>query len=96
MTTKFSNHCQDRLIRLTEVLEIIPVSKSTWYKGVQAKVYPQPIKMGARISCWRLSDVIALTLRARNYSSHNDSETNWSPPTVGADPYAKTRRGNQQ
>ena len=49
-----------RLLRLSEVLEIIPISKSSWWAGVKAGKYPKPIKLGPRTTCWRLSDVLEL------------------------------------
>ena len=49
-----------RLLRLCEVLEIIPISKSSWWAGVKAGKYPKPIKLGPRTTCWRLSDVLEL------------------------------------
>ena len=45
---------EDRLLRLKEVLEVIPVSRATWYRGVWAGFYPQPEKHG-RSSLWRMS-----------------------------------------
>ena len=53
----------DRLIRLKEVLALIPISKSTWWEGVRQGKYPQPVKLGKRLTCWRLSDVLDLTNR---------------------------------
>ena len=49
-----------RLIKLTDVLAIIPVSKSTWWLGVKAGRYPMPVKIRTRTNCWRLSDVRGL------------------------------------
>ncbi|MDZ7832983.1 MAG: AlpA family phage regulatory protein [Desulfobacterales bacterium] len=47
----------DRLLRGKEVLAIIPISRSSWYKGVKEGRYPQPIKLGPRTTCWRESDI---------------------------------------
>ena len=44
-------------VRLEKVLEVIPVSKSTWFRGVQAGKFPQSIKLGARASAWRVEDI---------------------------------------
>jgi prophage regulatory protein len=52
----------ERLIRLPEVLEIIPIFKSSWWAGVKTGRYPEPIKLGPRTTCWRLSDIQAITL----------------------------------
>ena len=46
-----------RLLRLPQVLEIIPVSKSAFYKGIKAKKYPQPIKISSRLAVWKLSEL---------------------------------------
>lgn len=37
----------------------IPVSKSTWWAGVKSGRYPQPIKLGRRITAWRVEDIQA-------------------------------------
>ena len=47
----------DRLLRLRAVLQIVPVSKSVWYAGIQAGRYPKPVKLGSRCSAWRLSEI---------------------------------------
>lgn len=54
------NEESTRLVRLDDVLSLLPVSRSTWWKGVKEKRYPQPVKLGKRITCWRLDDIIAL------------------------------------
>jgi prophage regulatory protein len=38
----------------------VPVSKSHWYAGIKAGVYPPPIKLSPRVAVWRLSDIEAL------------------------------------
>jgi predicted DNA-binding transcriptional regulator AlpA len=44
-------------IRLKELLKLIPVSKSTLYAGIKSGAYPAPVRIGARISAWRVSDI---------------------------------------
>ena len=39
---------------------IFPVCKSTWWAGVKAGRYPQPVKLGTRITAWRVTDIRAL------------------------------------
>ena len=41
----------------------IPVSKSTWWAGVKWKRYPQPVKLGPKITAWRVEDIRALIER---------------------------------
>jgi len=38
----------------------IPVGKSTWWAGVKDGRYPQPVKLGPRITAWRVEDIRAL------------------------------------
>ena len=38
----------------------IPVSKSTWWAGVKSKRFPQPVKLGPKITAWRAEDIRAL------------------------------------
>jgi len=54
----------DRLLRLHEVLKIIPVSKAQWWKKVSEGYYPQPIKISPRVTCWRYSEVIKLVQKS--------------------------------
>lgn len=54
-----SNHIsgrEPRLMRLRQILEAIPISRSTWLRGVQAGSYPAPVYMG-RTPLWRLDDI---------------------------------------
>lgn len=44
-------------LRLPQVLEIIPVSRSTWYRGMKTGRYPQPVKLGARATGWKIEAV---------------------------------------
>jgi len=50
----------NRLLRLPEVLKIIPVSRSTWYLGVKSHDYPAPVKISRRAVAWRRHEVEAL------------------------------------
>jgi prophage regulatory protein len=50
----------DRLIRLREVLTLLPISPATWWNGVRAGKYPQGVKLGPKTTCWRLSEITAL------------------------------------
>lgn len=50
---------QLRLLRLPEVLRIIPVARSTWWGWVAAGIAPAPVRLG-RTTAWRYSDLVAL------------------------------------
>ena len=36
---------------------IIPVGKTTWWEGVKSGRYPKPVKLGPRITAWRVEDI---------------------------------------
>ena len=44
-------------LRLPQVLEFIPVSKSSWWAGCKNGRYPKPIKLSARTTVWRIEDI---------------------------------------
>ena len=35
----------------------IPVSRSTWWAGVKDGRFPKPVKLGPRITAWRVEDI---------------------------------------
>ena len=55
-----TSQMQERLLRLKQVLELVPVSKSTWWAWCREGKAPAPIKLSEKTTCWRLSDVMAL------------------------------------
>lgn len=54
---------QESLLRLPQILEIIPISKSAWWQGCKTGRYPKPIKLSARTTVWKKSDIDALIQR---------------------------------
>lgn len=50
-------------IRLPQVLEFIPVSKSTWWDGIKTGRFPKPVKLSERVTAWRAEDIHALIQR---------------------------------
>ncbi len=53
----------DRLVRLKEVLTLIPISPASWWNGIRAGKYPRGVKLGPKTTCWRLSEIRALAER---------------------------------
>ena len=39
---------------------IVPVRKSAWWDGVKAGRFPKPVKLGPRVTAWRVEDIRAL------------------------------------
>ena len=54
------NITEDSLLRLPEVLKLIPVSRSSWWAGCRSGIFPKPRKIGPRTSVWKGSDIIEL------------------------------------
>lgn len=58
---------QTGFIRLASILSPngpIPISKSSWWAGIKEGRYPKPVKLGPRITAWRVEDIRALIDRA--------------------------------
>lgn len=52
-------------IRLPEVLKVYPVSKSTWWAGVKEGRFPKPVKLGPKMTAWRVEDIRELIAAQR-------------------------------
>ena len=48
-----------RYMRLSQILEVFPVSPATLWRMVAEKRFPTPIKLSPRVTVWRTEDVIA-------------------------------------
>lgn len=42
-----------RLLRLRDVLTLLPISRTSFYEGIKIGLYPKPIKLGKRTAAWR-------------------------------------------
>jgi predicted DNA-binding transcriptional regulator AlpA len=51
------HHSENRLLRLPQVLALIPVSKSTWWAGVRTGRFPKPFKLSSRVTVWKYTDI---------------------------------------
>jgi predicted DNA-binding transcriptional regulator AlpA len=47
-------------LTLPPVPPLIPVSKSTWWAGIKDGRFPKPVKLGPRITAWRVEDIRTL------------------------------------
>lgn len=53
-------------VRLADILAPagpLPISKSTWWAGVKDGRYPAAVKLGRRITAWKVEDILALMER---------------------------------
>jgi len=44
-------------LRLDQVLQLIPVSKATWWNGCRTGRFPMPYKLAPRVTAWKVSDI---------------------------------------
>lgn len=47
-------------VRLADIIKPhgpIPVGKSTWWAGVKDGRFPKPVKLGPRLTVWRVDDI---------------------------------------
>ena len=63
---------EDALLRISQVLELIPISRSAWWQGCKSGKYPKPIKIGPKTTVWKASD-IAKTLRELTGEQQNQA-----------------------
>jgi len=47
-------------LRLSQVLTIVPISKSAWWEGCKSGRFPKPVKLGPRTTAWKAEDIVAL------------------------------------
>lgn len=64
-------HPLSGFLRLEQVLQLIPVSKATWWNGCRSGQFPKPYKLAPRITAWKAVDI-------QNFmNSFQRSNTDW-------------------
>ena len=53
-------------VRMKDVLVVFPVSSSNCWAGVKSGRYPQPVKLSARTTAWKVEDIRNLIEQANN------------------------------
>ena len=66
VSNSFIHIPQAGFLRLPQVLQIIPVGKSTWWAGIKSGRFPQGVKLGPRTTAWRVEDIRQLLLQHRD------------------------------
>lgn len=51
------------LVKLKTALQILQISKSSFYAGIKAGRYPSPVSMGPRTRRWRIDDIRLLVAK---------------------------------
>ena len=93
------------LLRLEQVLRLIPLSESTWWTGCREGRFPQPIHLSKRVTVWKASDIqrlIAgeddLTTQTQASSLENKAaslEYTKAEGRAGQDPKAEIKKGRE-
>lgn len=50
-------------LRLPQILQLVPISKSAWWEGCKTGRFPKPVKLGPRTTAWKAEDIAALVER---------------------------------
>jgi predicted DNA-binding transcriptional regulator AlpA len=50
-------------MRLPQVLEVIPLGKTSWWAGVKSGRFPKPVKLTEHCTAWRAEDIRELIKR---------------------------------
>ena len=50
-------------LRLPQIMELVPISKSAWWEGCRTGRYPKPVKLAPRTTVWRAEDIADLVER---------------------------------
>ena len=59
------------LYRLPQVLARIPISRSAWYAGIKAGMYPQSFSLGPRTAVWRSDEIDLVVISLINRGSQS-------------------------
>ncbi|MES2215584.1 MAG: AlpA family phage regulatory protein [Pseudomonadota bacterium] len=44
-------------VRLSTILKVLPISKTTWWNGIKAGRFPPGVKLSANVTAWRARDI---------------------------------------
>lgn len=58
-------------LRLPDILQIFPVSRSAWWAGIKSGKYPQGVKLSVRTTAWRVEDIRNLFATVSGDSNHD-------------------------
>lgn len=47
-------------VRLPTILKILPIIASTWWAGIKSGHFPKGVRLGRRITAWRVEDICKL------------------------------------
>ena len=47
-------------LRLPQILQLVPISKSAWWEGCKTGRFPKPVKLGPRTTAWKAEEIALL------------------------------------
>lgn len=47
-------------VRLSTILRVFPVSRSSWWQGIKDHRYPRGVKLSPRVTAWKTEDIRTL------------------------------------
>src|SRR5262245_57052473 len=53
------------LLRLRQVLQFYPVSRTTWWRGMREGRFPKPVRIGPASVAWRVEDIRRLVNKGK-------------------------------
>ena len=56
--TAMTNIPKVGFLRLPQVLQLVPISKSAWWDGCKTCRFPKPVKLGPRTTVWRAEEIM--------------------------------------
>ena len=67
-----SSILKNKLLRINQVVALVPVGRSSWWEGCRTGRYPKPIKLGPRTTVWRAEDIAAFIENLGNQGADNE------------------------
>lgn len=55
-------------VRIPQILEVIPIGESTWWKWVKSGKAPAPVKLGPRTTAWTAESIRSLIEELKEHS----------------------------
>lgn len=56
------------LLRVKQILRIIPISRTSWWAGVKSGRFPKPLKLSSRVTVWRIEDIRKVIAGHKDFS----------------------------
>jgi len=58
-------------VRLSQILTVIPLGKTSWWAGVKSGRFPKPVKLSVRCTAWKAEDIRNL-IKQLSEEPHNE------------------------